>query len=423
MSYPEKICVPLFVTIFIFLIISGLEAQGIFIDFGESNVTHYIQNVGNDVGSDGEIVIPEIDGEYCAQNAGTAMYFAIDDDRHFQKSAGVFNIINVEYFDASEREIKLIYDSQNDPDKEYHSVFKTAGSGTWKSTSFYLDDAYFSNRQKNNADFRLECADTMSINIVRVVPYDYYIDYGELNDEYFIIQKEIQGGDSKTEIIIQSGEECITGTLEDQYLYCDIDDEEIFEGNEPRLLVSVEYFDSDPLLTMRLQYDSENQPYKDTPWVQGKGWGSFKTYTWEISDAFFAGQQNGGSDFRIHMPEPGFLVNRITVGFLNEGAPNGVEDIQAKVSSFRLMQNYPNPFNPTTTIQYEVIQNGHVSLKIYNLTGELVRTLVNTEQAAGIYNQTWDGLDYNGKKLPSGLYIYRYITNDFVKSKKMMMLK
>jgi hypothetical protein len=417
-----KIQMSIVAALFFIFIASSLQAQGIYVDFGNRIRSRHMENVGNTVGSDGETVAAVIETQFCAQSVGGAIYFAIDNEILYQRAEGVYNIINFEYFDASEREIKLVYDSQTDPDKELETVITTTGSNSWKSVSLYLDDAYFGNRQKYNADFRLECVDTMTINVVRVVPIDYYIDFGDFNDEYLITQTEIQGGDSKTEIIWVGDEDCITGTEESQYLYCNVDDGEIFEGDFIEYFISVEYYDSDPALQLRLQYDSTDDPYKSTSWISGKGWESFKTYTWEVKDGYMGGRQNGGSDFRINLPQPGLLVNRIFLGYLDYG-PSKIEKKSSRVENFRLGQNYPNPFNPTTSIQYNVAQQSEISLKIYNLRGELVRTLVDAEQSAGVYNQKWDGLDNVGAITPSGLYVYRLVANDFMQSHKMIKLK
>ena len=421
MNSTIKVCVPFWGTFFLLLIILNLQAQGIYIDFGKKDITRYVQNVGNTAGSDGEIALSYIKPEYCAKNIGTAMYFAIDDAYLFQRPEGTFNIINIEYFDGPEREIKLIYDSRNNPEKEQNPAIQTTGSNSWKSVSFFLEDAYFGNRQKYNADFRLECADSMFINLVRVVPIHYYVDFNETNYEFYITQKELQGGDSKTEIVTYDREECITGTMADQYLYCDVDDDEFSAHNSPEFFISVEYCDSDPQLMTRLQYDAVDNPYKDTPFIQGKGWGSFKTYTWEISDGLMSGRQNGLSDFRLHLQQPGMAINRIALGYLDYG-PTRVENAPARLANFRLDQNYPNPFNPITSILYQVSHQSPISLKIYNLNGELIRTLADADHAAGIYHLTWDGLDDAGAMTASGQYIVRYIADGFVKSNKMIKL-
>ena len=94
-------------------------------------------------------------------------------------------------------------------------------------------------------------------------------------------------------------------------------------------------------------------------------------------------------------------------------------------SSFRnsLAQNYPNPFNPSTTIKYSVKNNAHVSLKIYNVAGQLVRTLVDSDMNAGAYTETWNGRSNTGNSVSSGVYFYKLVTKDFSMTKKMVLLK
>jgi len=85
---------------------------------------------------------------------------------------------------------------------------------------------------------------------------------------------------------------------------------------------------------------------------------------------------------------------------------------------FSLSQNYPNPFNPETRIDYTLAEQQKVSLRIYNMLGELVQELVNEVKPAGTYTVTFDGSD-----LPSGIYVYRIQTEGFSENKKMTLLK
>jgi hypothetical protein len=85
---------------------------------------------------------------------------------------------------------------------------------------------------------------------------------------------------------------------------------------------------------------------------------------------------------------------------------------------YKLEQNYPNPFNPTTTIKYSIPKTSFVSLKIYNLIGEEVATLVNEENSIGNYE-----IEFNATSLPSGVYFYRIQADSFVETKKMVLLK
>lgn len=86
--------------------------------------------------------------------------------------------------------------------------------------------------------------------------------------------------------------------------------------------------------------------------------------------------------------------------------------------SFELHQNYPNPFNPTTTINYSLPQNGHTTLKIFDILGRNVSTLVNQQQTMGTYS-----IEFDRTNLPSGIYFYQLKINDYSQIKKMILLK
>jgi hypothetical protein len=104
---------------------------------------------------------------------------------------------------------------------------------------------------------------------------------------------------------------------------------------------------------------------------------------------------------------------------------NEVTDVEDELlpTEYSLFQNYPNPFNPSTLISYALPTNSFVSLKIYDMLGREVKTLVNTEQSAGIMNVLWNGDNNFGSKVSSGTYIYVIKTSDFFKAKKMILLK
>ncbi len=87
-------------------------------------------------------------------------------------------------------------------------------------------------------------------------------------------------------------------------------------------------------------------------------------------------------------------------------------------SEFCLEQNYPNPFNPSTTIQFAVPEASDIKIKLYDVLGREVTTLVNETYQPGIYRVEFEAAD-----LPSGLYVYRLQTDGFVKTRKMMLLK
>jgi hypothetical protein len=92
-------------------------------------------------------------------------------------------------------------------------------------------------------------------------------------------------------------------------------------------------------------------------------------------------------------------------------------------TQFELYDNYPNPFNPTTTIHYSIPKAGKVKLSVYNVNGELVRTLEAGSKAQGNYNIRWNALDNNGMRVSAGTYFYQLIFNQQTITKKMLLLK
>jgi hypothetical protein len=89
-----------------------------------------------------------------------------------------------------------------------------------------------------------------------------------------------------------------------------------------------------------------------------------------------------------------------------------------------LYQNVPNPFNPVTLIQFDIAAPGHVSLRIYDVAGRIVRTLLNGKISGG-RNQSvvWDGQDDHGRRISSGIYFYRLQTSDSQLTRKMVLLR
>jgi hypothetical protein len=101
----------------------------------------------------------------------------------------------------------------------------------------------------------------------------------------------------------------------------------------------------------------------------------------------------------------------------------GIQDQPVQPHNFKLYQNFPNPFNPNTSIKYELNKSGKISLKIYNILGQEVRTLINTKQSQGIHSVLWDGKNNHGQLVSSGVYLYRLEAGEFVKTRKMILVK
>ena len=93
--------------------------------------------------------------------------------------------------------------------------------------------------------------------------------------------------------------------------------------------------------------------------------------------------------------------------------------------AFSLAQNAPNPFNPSTAISYTVPEkmNVQVTLEVFNMRGMRLRRLVDSERGPGFYTVIWDGTDEKGVKVSSGVYFYRLKAGDFVKVRKMVLIK
>lgn len=103
--------------------------------------------------------------------------------------------------------------------------------------------------------------------------------------------------------------------------------------------------------------------------------------------------------------------------------PIELTDIESLPTEFMLKSAYPNPFNPTTTIHYGIPDVRNVSVTIYDLMGRKVATLFHAEQRAGWYEITWNGLLNNGSLASAGMYIYKIIAADEIKTSKISLIK
>jgi len=176
--------------------------------------------------------------------------------------------------------------------------------------------------------------------------------------------------------------------------------------------------------------------------VQGYLYAAIGRFTNNNSENIFRSSDNGLTWDRI---ENGFTANSISImmsatdnslyittldqgvfkstnfgdGWFNVGLVTSINN-ESKLfpDEYKLEQNYPNPFNPTTVISYQILQQGFVTLRIFDLLGKEVATLVNEEKPAGVYE-----VSFNAADLASGVYIYRMKVNDFIESKKMLLLR
>jgi len=163
--------------------------------------------------------------------------------------------------------------------------------------------------------------------------------------------------------------------------------------------------------------------YSDNPAYEGKVCG-LKYDGTDYKLAFF-----GLPLYYLEAPGAKEMVRSLMRDF---GEPLGVEDnpSAALPQRYDLAQNYPNPFNPSTTIPFQAGSRkpgagrpSHTTLKIYNILGQLVRTLVDEEKVPGNYKVIWDGKDNLGKEVGSGIYFYQLRTEEYTATKKMVLLR
>lgn len=135
---------------------------------------------------------------------------------------------------------------------------------------------------------------------------------------------------------------------------------------------------------------------------------------------FFTGEFWTTADFgAINLTSSGY--NDIAICKLGTGVP--VDDaIQIPPTAIQ-MRNYPNPFNPETTIEFGVPASGQTRLQVYNLKGQLVRTLVDEFREAGKHSDVWNGRDDSGNEVSSGVYLYRLDNGSRFSTRKMLLLK
>jgi hypothetical protein len=139
-----------------------------------------------------------------------------------------------------------------------------------------------------------------------------------------------------------------------------------------------------------------------------------------IWESFNSGLAPGSCGFVLGCNSGGILFAATETGIYRTiESTTGVDENEAVIpSEFALYQNYPNPFNPSTKIQYQIPKSGIVTIKVYNLLGSEVATLVKEEKAAGNHEVTFDA-----SELTSGVYFYSLQSGNFIDTKKMILIK
>ncbi|MCK4448016.1 MAG: lamin tail domain-containing protein [Candidatus Marinimicrobia bacterium] len=167
---------------------------------------------------------------------------------------------------------------------------------------------------------------------------------------------------------------------------------------------AVRIFDNNNTLVDLVVYDDVS------PWpVQAAGGGA----TLELLNPEFDNTQVENWQASNDFGSPSRRNSTFTVTVINQD-----KESQNRLKNFTLMQNYPNPFNPTTNIKYNIATAGVVTLKIYNITGQEVETLVNEHQNSGLHSVKW-----TAQGIASGIYLYQLRTKDFSAIKKLVLIK
>jgi hypothetical protein len=135
---------------------------------------------------------------------------------------------------------------------------------------------------------------------------------------------------------------------------------------------------------------------------------------------------NGTYTYHIRAVYSGGYQSALSEDAIIEHIQTNTEGIIIPVKT-ELSGNYPNPFNPTTTIKFGLKEDCDVNIKIYNIKGSVVKTLVDGEMNAAYHEVVWDGKDNAGKQVGSGLYFYKMISEgnsgEYTSTKKMILLK
>ncbi|RKX28033.1 MAG: hypothetical protein DRP47_05365, partial [Candidatus Zixiibacteriota bacterium] len=128
-----------------------------------------------------------------------------------------------------------------------------------------------------------------------------------------------------------------------------------------------------------------------------------------------------GTQYTIAAVRVGYTVTRLSY------TPSITTDVNSDENSlpasFVLSQNYPNPFNPTTSIEFHLPVPATVELAVFNVLGQQVATLAEGKKSPGSYTVTWDAIDQFGRKSGSGVYFYRLITDNFTRTRKMLLVR
>lgn len=207
-------------------------------------------------------------------------------------------------------------------------------------------------------------------------------------------------------------------------------------AEQPSFIYTQGWVDTDNMRVLMLTDDDGDMIYTGTLTVNGPAWNGFEyRYAFTHDGGSFTHEPAGFADFAYRVryiamngarqfvqpytaPQDHWTPQEDKSDQWEDGPPVGVEGQNEIVRKFDLQQNYPNPFNPTTTIKFSIPKDGVVTLKVFNLLGQEVATLINEEMNAGSYK-----VNFDASKLGSGVYFYKLQTGNHSATRKMLLLK
>ncbi len=254
---------------------------------------------------------------------------------------------------------------------------------------------------------------------------------------------EVYYDDVHPDIVVPSGTTIeVTFRIDMTYAKTDLTfepttDQVYWIPEQPSFVVTQGWEDSDTLKVVELTDANSDMVYEGTLEVVGPSWNAFEYRYAYVHEGEFVHEPSGYGDFAYRtryceMTAPRAFVqpysapqdswldqeDKSAESELGPAGINGLREIDPVANTFELSQNYPNPFNPTTLIRFSIPEAGNVSLKVYNVLGQEVMSLINEEMAVGSYEA-----DFNAANFSSGVYFYTLQAGDFTSTKKMMLLK
>ena len=186
----------------------------------------------------------------------------------------------------------------------------------------------------------------------------------------------------------------------------------VIKGQVKKDSVSISNAGSDTLSVTSISCTNSAFSVAMPVWILAPGNGTYLVVTFAPSDTAAHYGKVMMTFNGVGSPDSSLALN-------GSGTLTGVKQQPGQIpDEFSLSQNYPNPFNPTTVISYDLSTNSYVTLKVYDMLGREIATLVDGKQSAGSHNAT-----FNAANFPSGVYLYRFQTETYTNTKKLLLLK